>query len=163
MDDCRHYSFYPNDLNFFACFTGLQEVFRESAIKEVTGCPDVRYRVQAESSRSLQARDFKDFLKLLQKHSTALPILIHSHWKTKHRETVFLGIRIGSLGIEVDIEADDLNTISAFHDHIRDIFRASNPEPERNPEPRLRNLKKSVFLAHRFDDRGNLVAAATPD
>ena len=55
-------------------------------------------------------------------------------------------------------EADDLNTMAALHDKLRDIFRASPPQPEKSPYLSRYDLKKSVFVAHRFDDTGKTVA-----
>jgi hypothetical protein len=55
----------------------------------------------------------------------------------------------------ISVNSDDLDTVSAVHDKLREIFHASNPHQEQIERLSKYNLKKSIFLAHRFDDYGN--------
>ena len=68
------------------------------------------------------------------------------------------GIEVHRGELKVSVETEDLNTMAAMHERIREIFQASTPPPEKSPSLSRYDLKKSIFLAHRFDDDGNRTA-----
>jgi hypothetical protein len=83
-------------------------------------------------------------------------IITHSHWKSENNE-IGIDIEISGTGIEIGVSGDQA-TILGIHESIREVFNASNPDPKKTPFLTRYNLKKSVFLAHRFDEEGNTVA-----
>jgi hypothetical protein len=119
-------------------------------------CDHIGYSVTFPGDRSLRALTFSEFLDLLRNFPRPLTIWTHSHWKTKDTD-IGLEIDVTISGIVVAVSGD-LAIILGMHDSIRDVFRACNPEPEKSPSLSRYNLKKSVFLAHRFDEEGNSAA-----
>jgi len=53
---------------------------------------------------------------------------------------------------------DDMNQMAGLHEKFREIFQASNPPIEKNLKIKKGLLKKSIFLAHRFDKLGQETA-----
>ncbi len=161
MQEFRTYPVYPSDLDVYGAFGQVAEYLAQCKYTEYRSlCPNERFTLDLNQNRSVGARTFVEFLQVLEKHPHALPLLVHSHWKTQKGENVMCGIDIRRTNLTVSAEAEDLNTMAALHDKVRDIFRASAPEPERSPHLSRYDLKKSVFLAHRFDDSGKTVAGS---
>ena len=158
MKDTRKYSVYPSNLDFISAFQSLLDTLKGMAFQEDLDvkCDQVGYTVTLAGDRRLRAYTYSEFLDVLRKFPHPHTIWSHGHWKSKN--TGFsLDVDITSSGIDIGISGE-LAVILGLHDAIRDVFRASNPEPERSPALTRYNLKKSIFLAHRFDDEGNTLA-----
>lgn len=161
MIDTRSYPAYPSDLNVFNSFHKLEEYLSKCKFKEDTQrhCPNTGYDLYTTSSRTIQARKFEEFMDLLKEFSNSIPIKMHGHFINKKKEEVACIIDISKSELRVKIESGDLNIISAFHERVKEFFQASNPlDNEDKPVSRY-NLKKTVFLAHRFDNYGNEVSS----
>ena len=161
MRDSRDYSVYPSDLNVLSSFQKAEEYLSRNQFEEDPNsyCSNIRYRLDLSQSRTLEAKDFREFMELLKQFPSSMPIEMHGHFINKKEDKVAFIITIRKSNIKVIIEADDLNLISAFHEKAREFFQASNPLEE-HPKPISRyGLKKSAFLAHRFDDIGNDISA----
>jgi len=63
-------------------------------------------------------------------------------------------IEVRDSGLEVTVESKDINLIAAIHEKARDTFGAWNPPAHKSPSLDRYKLKRTVFLAHRFDDEG---------
>ncbi len=160
MKDTRKYSVYPSDLNLLQSFQRLLDMLKRMKFEEdlESNCDQVGYTVSLPGDRRLRAFNFTEFLDVLRSSPRLLTIWTHSHWKKKDI-SIGLDIDILGSGIEVGVSGD-LAVILGMHDSVREVFRACNPEPEQSPALSRYNLKKSVFLAHRFDDEGNTAARA---
>jgi len=160
VKDTRKYSVYPSDLNILESFQRLQEMLKRMQFVEdlKANCDQVRFSVTLPGDRRLLAVTFAEFLDILHNSPAPLTTWTHSHWKKKDIG-IAIDIDISVSGIDVGVSGD-LAVILGMHDAIRDVFHASSPEPQRSPSLSRYNLKKSVFLAHRFDDQGNSAARA---
>jgi hypothetical protein len=159
MKEIRKYPVYPSDLDRLRAFRQVAEHLAHCNYTERLGyCKSQRFILYVNENRSIHAGSFAEFLQVLEEHRHALPLWVHSHWHTQKSEDVMCGIDIRRGNLEVSAEADDLNTMAALHDRVRDIFSASAPQPEKAPYLSRYDLKKSVFVAHRFDDTGKAVA-----
>lgn len=68
-------------------------------------------------------------------------------------------IYLAKSSLSVSVRSDDLDVISSVHDNLRDCFHASNPHQDQIQRLSKYGLKKSIFLAHRFDEIGNEIFA----
>ena len=162
MRDGRKYSIYPSTLNLLNAFCDIETYFTETGFEKRTGvCSNDKYHVDLDDKQWLQGRNYADILKILRKHPNPQEVNVHSHWKNKKgKQEIMWGIRLTSSSITLDIEADDLTFLDGLHEQSRRIFQASNPTPEKSPYLSRYNLKKTIFMAHRFDESGRNISAA---
>jgi hypothetical protein len=156
MEDAREYSVYPSDLNIFQAFKDFKEYLDDSGYeggKKTT--ESHRFSLEISPYRSLLASDFNEFLKLLGKYPNSLPLEVHTLWKKKENNWFANYIRISSAKLVISVNSDNLEIVSAIHDKLRELFCASNPHQEHIDRLSKYDLKKSIFLAHRFDEYGN--------
>jgi hypothetical protein len=158
MIDTRKYSVYPCNLDILASFQKLLDHLGKMNFTEdlKNGCDQVGYSVTLPGDRRLRAFLFSEFIDLLREFPNPVTIYTHSHWKSESA-SIGIDINISGSGIEVGVSGD-LSIILGVHGKIQDIFQASNPEAQKSPSLSRYNLKKSIFLAHRFDDEGNHTA-----
>ena len=159
MKDTRKYTVYPSQLDVCAAFKKTGEYLKQCGYKEQTentgNC--ITFTLTLGENRMLRAYTFDGFTQLLAEYPYAMPIWTHSHWEKKD-SFVVLDIDIRSSGLEIGVASSDLNTVSGLHDRLAQVFQASNPSPEKSPTVSRYGLKKSVFLAHRFDETGKDLA-----
>ncbi len=161
MKEIRTYPVYPSNLDVPAAFAQVGEHLAHSKYDEHLGyCSSQRFSVQVSEHRSIHAGSFAEFLRVLQQHPQGVPLTVHSHWQNKKREDIMCGITVERNMLRVEIEASDLNTMAGLHDRVRELFHASVPQPDKSPALSRYPLKKSVFVAHRFDDGGKAAADA---
>lgn len=159
MKDVRKYRVYPSDLDIVLSFRKLGEYFSRNNYKEDNrGCDRVNYILNMNEERSLKPNSFSEFLTAIQDYPNSIPIWMHSHWQDNKRVRFEIEIDLRLSKLEIAIGSDDLNAISAIHDKVKEIFEASNPQLERSPQMSRYNLKKSIFLAHKFDEIGRTTA-----
>lgn len=161
MKDIRIYPAYPSDLDVLSSFMKLEEYLRRCNFEEdeSANCPRIQYTLEVSSTRTLIAHSFHEFIDLLRQFQQSLPINIHGHFFNKKKEHVTIIVSLLKSALIVTIESNDLNIISAFHEKAKGFFQASNPlENEEKPVSRY-GLKKTIFLAHRFDEAGNEICS----
>ncbi len=157
MRDLRSYCVYPSDINLPRAFAKAKEALSRLGFEEVSsGCDQIRYSVHLPAERRLSSTVYSEFLEILNDYPHPKAVFTHSHWKTKNAP-LSLDIDVSSRNIEIAVSGGR-SDILAVHDTLKDVFRASNPEADRSPSLSQYNLKKSVFLAHRFDETGKSAA-----
>jgi len=160
MEDIRKYSVYPSNLDIRLSCKKLRDYFDRSKYTENNeSCTrNVHYKIYISKERTLNTKDYSEFMQAMEQYPNTSHIFVHSHWVGNNGVSFQCEIAITTSHLEVSIKADDLNIISAIHDNIRDIFQASNPQSEEIKRRARYNVKKSVFLAYRFDDCGTATA-----
>lgn len=159
MRDSRKYTIYPSELDVLRAFRRIAEYFKDCRLKEYSCfCPNTRFSLHVNEARCLNADSFFSFLKMLEDHSGALPIIVHSHWKARWGSIVTCGIELRRAHLQVYIEANDFPLISGLHEKIQEVFEASVPTAEKSPYLLRHDLKRTIFLAHRFDESGDAVS-----
>ncbi len=156
MEDSRTYSVYPSDLNIELAFRKFRDYLVENKYEGGKKTSEGHiFKLNVSPYRTLLANDFNEFMKLLDKFPNSLPLEVHTSWKKKS-DVVFANyIYLSKSKLNVSVNSDDLDIISAIHDKIAEAFQASNPHQEQIERLSKYNLKKSIFLAHRFDEYGN--------
>lgn len=161
VKEIRIYPVYPSNLDVPTAFAQVGEHLAESKYDELLGhCTSARFSVEVDEHRSIHSGSFAEFLRVLQQHPEAMPLTVHSHWQNKKREGIMCGITVEQSMLRVEIEASDLNTMAGLHDRVRELFHASVPQPDKSPTLSRYAVKKSAFVAHRFDDEGKVAAEA---
>jgi hypothetical protein len=156
MEDSREYSVYPSDLNILKAFRDFKEYLDDSGYEgDKKTSNSHKFTLEVSPYRSLLASDFNEFLKLLEKFPHSLPLEVHTYWKKKENIWFANYIRISKAKLVTSVNSDDLDIVSAIHDKVRELFHASNPHQEQIERLAKYDLKKSIFLAHRFDEYGN--------
>ena len=156
MEDSRTYSVYPSDLNILRALRYFKEYLGENKYKGgKKTTTDHKFKLNVSLHRTLLANDFEEFLKLLEKFPNSLPLEIHTSWKKKSDIGFANYIYISKSSFMVSVNSDDLDIVSAIHDKLKECFQASNPHQEQIERLSKYDLKKSIFLAHRFDEYGN--------
>ena len=159
MRETRRYAVFPSNLDYAATFSHLREHMERCKYKEdVSACERIRHTVHLPDERSLETKDYGEFLEILRQTKPTGRVETHSHWDTGKSGDLGCIITISSTEVSVVIESSDLNLVAGTHDIIRQLFQASNPLKERSTSLARFNVKKSVFLAHRFDAEGKTTA-----
>ena len=157
VKDIRAYTIYPSNLDLVIAFSEIEQYFHNNGFSEQTfcRCPNNKFNIDVDGRNSLCVRNFKNVLKILKKNPHPREIYIHSHWINKKTKKEYMwSITQAAPCIVISIESDDLTFIDGLHEQTRKIFQASNPIPEKSPYLSRCNLKKTIFLAHRFDSEG---------
>ncbi|MBI4619274.1 MAG: hypothetical protein HY739_03795 [Desulfobacterales bacterium] len=160
MQEDRDYSVYPSDLNVLEAFKSFDEYLKSNGYTP-TGQKSESHSLTIYDGefRRLHAENLDEFMGTLSKHPGALPIYLHYYWKKGKDKGFSAIINVKRSGLEVCVRSDDLDIVSSIHDRIRTFFKASNPLEDTSERVSKYGLKKSIFLAHRFDEYGNKVAA----
>ena len=160
MRDSRTYPAYPSDLDVLNSFKKLEDYLIRCEFKEdLKSCSKIRYTLNLNITRTIEADTFQEFMELLKQFPKSMPIDIHGHFVNKKNNKVAIIIFLRKSELDVIIESTDLNLICAFHEKTKEFFQASNPlESVEKPVSRY-GLKKTIFLAHRFDEVGNEISA----
>jgi hypothetical protein len=156
MEDSRTYSVYPSDLNILMAFRNFKDYLVSNGYEGGKKTHESHtFRLEVSPYRALLASEFDEFLKLLERFPISLPIEVHTTWKKKNNIGFANYIYISKSKLTVSVNSDDLDIISAIHDKLKEFFQASNPHQEHIERLSKYDLKKSIFLAHRFDEYGN--------
>ena len=159
MRETRRYSVYPSDLKPAVSFAGLLEHMKRCGYEEdPTACSNIKYSVDLPDSRSMETTRYTEFMDILSRQPQPKEIVVHSHWSTGKSGDLGCTVLLDPGSLVVTVESPDLNLLGGIHDTVRQLFQASNPPSEKSPVLRRFELKKSVFLAHRFDADGNAAA-----
>jgi hypothetical protein len=160
MRDNRTYRLFPSNLSLPAAFHATTDALDKLGYREAEGvCENIKYSIRIDETREIIPKKWGEFLQLLDRYPKAHRIIAHSHWKCWKRSAAAVIVFVNPDSIDVTIESDDIAVMELLHGEVRECFHASNPTPERSPELSKRNLKKSIFLARRFDDDGATAAA----
>lgn len=155
MRETRRYEVYPSNLDCLGAFTGLLDhMTRCGYTEDKNACDNIRHTVHLSDSRSLETRDYRELLDIIARNPRPQRVSAHSHWNTGASGDLGCIITLDQREIDVVVESSDLNLLAGTHDSVRQLFRASNPPKEKSALLQRYNLKKSVFLAHRFDPEG---------
>lgn len=155
MQDDRDYSVYPSDLDILGAFTKFYQYLKERGYTPMERVGQhFSFTITVSPHRTLHAENYDEFLRLLAEYPKALPIYVHTRFEKEPDMGFACIISVRSSGLETSVRSDHLEVLSAIHDRIRESFKAHNPNEDRRTEISRRGLKKSVFLAHRFDDHG---------
>lgn len=160
MQEDRDYTVYPSDLNIPVSFDRFNNYLVRAGYKPMKQKTSSHaLTIHDGNHRRLYAENFEEFLETLKHHPKALPIYIHYNWYKTEDDWISTIIEIQKSGIYTSVRSLDLDKVSSIHDRIKECFQASNPDGGKSPEIYKNNFKKSIFLAHRFDDYGNKIAA----
>ncbi len=159
MQEDREYSVYPSDLDIYASFKEFADYLKSNGYESMgQKSRDHSLTIHLSKFQRLHAENFDEFLRTLEKNKSALPIELHYYWEKADKSFSSI-INVRKSGLEVCVRSDDLDVVSSIHDHIRTYFKASNPLQDNTDRISKFGLKKSIFLAHRFDETGNIVAS----
>lgn len=160
MEDGRTYSVYPSDLEMLGAFKEFRQYLKDNKYEGGrTQTSEHKFGLDVGPYRNLYADDFDTFIRLLEKYPKSMPLELHSSWKKKDKSWFATYVRVRKSGLTISVKSDDLDVISAIHEKWKECFQASNPHQDQIERLSTYDLKKSVFLAHRFDDYGGSVAS----
>ena len=160
MQDDREYTVYPSDLDVLSAFTKFYRYLKDLGYTPMENTTEGFYfQIVVNPYRTLHADNYDEFLRLLAEHPKAQPVCIHTRFNKDNDMGFAFRIDVKSSGLGTSVRCNRLEVLSSIHDHIRECFKAHNPNEGQRLEFYRRGLKKSVFLAHRFDASGEDTAA----
>jgi 5S rRNA maturation endonuclease (ribonuclease M5) len=160
MEDSRKYSVYPSNLNIAASFKCYKEFLESRGYKggKITNLEHM-FKLEVSPYRTLLPEDFEELIQLLDKYPHSLPIELHTKWEKGSNLFFANYIYLSKSSLEISVKSNDLDIISSVHDNLQQCFQASNPHQDQIERLSKYGLKKSIFLAHGFDEHGNKLAA----
>jgi hypothetical protein len=161
MRDVRKYRIFPSNLSLPKALEATSQKLSDLGYVEADPfCPHTDYRAILDGTRTISANRWVDFLKLINLHPRPERILVHSHWTCKDRKDVELFMDVLSERLEFTVGSDDAAVLEFLHRALQELFSAPNPAPEKSESLSKWSLKKTVFLAHRFDEEGRATASS---
>lgn len=124
MRDSRTYRAYPSDLDIVDAFRKLDSylVSCKFAENKDSYCSNIHYRLRVSSTRRIEADNYREFMDLLGRFTGAMPINMHGHFVNSKKEKVACIVSIDKSELDVTIESDNLNLISAFHERTKEYL-----------------------------------------
>jgi hypothetical protein len=161
MRDTRTYSLFPSNLSLPDAFRASDRSLSSLGYTEASGlCGSTGYSATVDSTRMLSTDTWKEFLPILDHYPRPQRIDVHSHWRAQKHEDIELLIHVRPDEIEIAVGSADPAVLELLHAELQRAFGASNPTPQKSCSLSKPQLKKSIFLAHRFDECGKDTAAA---
>jgi hypothetical protein len=148
MQDKREYTVYPSNLDIPSSFKCYRDYLKNRGYSK-----GAIYTAELTVSRyrTLSTEDFIEFIELLNRHPHSLIVNLHTRWE-KEPDYQFTNQIYLTKSSHIDI-------VSSVHDKLQQCFHASNPHQDQIDRLSKFWLKKSVFLAHKFDEIGNKLAS----
>jgi len=160
MRERRVYTVYPSDLQIASAFRQYGEFLQARGyVARKKGSEDQCFSIEVSPHRSFGAEDFDEFLAILGRYPHSLPIELGCSWEKNKTQSFWGYIHIEKSRLRISVSSADLDIISSVHDALQQCFQASNPDASQRERLSRYGLKKSIFVAHRFDKTG--VALAT--
>jgi hypothetical protein len=158
MEENRLYRIYPSNLDIVSAIKQFDEYLSKAGYE-----PDMRkaegqtLTLRVDPHRWLNAGHWLEFLNLLERYPSALPSFNFGWLKKKEGIWIAVAVTVSESKILISVKSDDLDRVAGLHEVLKTAFQASSP-PMHNKPISLYNLKKSIFIAHRFDEFGNETA-----
>jgi hypothetical protein len=155
MKDTRTYKIYPSNLDIVDAIKQFDEYLSKADYK-----PNNQYNkylvLEVDPYRKLYAGSWAEFIDLLERYPAALP-KFDFRWKKNGNIEITVQVNFYASMLEMSAKSDDPDRVAGLHEILKTVFKASNPPVSYKPISRY-NLKKSIFITHRFDDRGKEIA-----
>lgn len=161
MRDKRIYRVFPSNLSLPLAFQASKQKLSELGYAESQGiCSHIAYHCVIDGTRTLTAATWGEFLKVIDRYPSPERVFVHSHWACKDRKDVEVFVDVSCREIEITVGSSDPAVLELLHRELQENFHASNTTPEKSQIVSKWSLKKTIFLAHRFDEPGRATAAA---
>lgn len=158
MNDSRTYTIFPSNLDLSKTLASCLDVPAELGFSE-SSHGNSRFSLELGKHRRLSSSSAAEFRGILPRFSNPTSVRIYACYVKDETTRIEIGIAYRPNSVEIDVDSSEIERIEHIHSRLQEIFKASYPKIERSPELDKWNLKKTVFLAHRFDTYGNELAA----
>ncbi len=156
MEENRIYEVYPSNLDIVSAVKQFDEYLSKAGYKPGKKAEGCELKLQIDTHRWLNAQSWPEFIELFERYPSALPSFNFS-WSKKNGVRIAAAVTVFKSQLIVSVNGDDHDRVAGLHEVLKNIFKASNPPTVHKPIGKY-NLKKSIFIAHRFDERGNEIA-----
>jgi hypothetical protein len=156
MEENRIYSVYPSNLDIIGAIKQFDEYLAKAGYKPNKKSEGSKLSLQIDPYRWLNAESWAEFIDLFERYPSALPSF-NFGWTKKGNIWIAAAVTVFESKLLISVNSDDPDRVAGLHETLKTFFKASNPPVSHKPIGRY-NLKRSIFVAHRFDDRGNEVA-----
>ncbi|OHB67909.1 MAG: hypothetical protein A2Y77_03445 [Planctomycetes bacterium RBG_13_62_9] len=155
MEENRVYNTYPSNLDIVRAIKEFDEYLSKSGYKPNDRSEGGTLSLQVDPHRRLNAESWAEFITLLERHPSALPSF-NFGWTKEGDIWIAAAVSVRESQLVISVNSSDHDRVAGVHEVLKAAFKASNPPTSEKPMSRYR-LKKSIFIAHRFDDRGKEV------
>jgi hypothetical protein len=153
MRDKRIYKIFPSNLSLRDAFQASGESLRKSGYSAKPDAAD--YEVEVDDCRRLSSNDWDEFVAILGRFPAPNGVSGYGGWVRK-KDEVRVSFFLTRTSISLTVDSRDLATVEFLHSRLQEYFHASNVVAEKSQGLARWNLKKTVFLAHRFDEQGKM-------
>jgi hypothetical protein len=159
MEEGRIYKIFPSNLDIVSAIKQFDEHLTKAGYE-----PDKRkvegrqLSLQVDPYRRLNAETWPEFIDLLKRYPSSLPSFNFGWLKRNEDIWIAAAVTVSESKILISVKSDDHDRVTGLHDVLKTVFHASSPPISHKPIS-MYNLKKSIFIAHRFDERGNEIAS----
>ncbi|HJX30444.1 MAG TPA: hypothetical protein VJ624_01135 [Thermodesulfobacteriota bacterium] len=157
MEENREYKIYPSNLDIVGAIKQFGEYLSKAGYKPNKKNEGCVLSLQVDPYRRMNAESWVEFIDLLEKYPAALPSF-NFGWKKKGNIEIAAAVTVFKSHLLISVRSDDPDRVTGLHETLKTVFKASNP-PISDKSISRYNLKKSIFIAHRFDERGNEIAS----
>lgn len=157
MEENRTYQIYPSNLDIVSAIKQFTEYLSKGGYKPIDYTDKHTLSLQVDPYRRLNARSWAEFIDLLERYPSALPIDFNFGWKKEDNRWIAAAVTISQSSLLISVNSEDHDKVIGLHEILKSAFKASNPPIHNKPICR-NNLKKTIFIAHRFDNVGNEIA-----
>jgi hypothetical protein len=160
MEENRNYPSFPKGIDIVDAIRQFDEYLSRNGyepIKERSA--GSKLTIEVDPYRWINAGTWREFLDLLKRYPLGLPDFNFGWTKDKGRVGLAVAVTFSKTNIIVSVNSDDPDRVAGVHEVLKSLFQASAPPPPAiNGQISKHTSKKSVFIAHRFDEQGNAVA-----
>jgi hypothetical protein len=153
MRDKRTYKIFPSNLSLRDAFQASGESLRKSGY---SAKPDAaNYEVEVDDCRLLSSDDWDEFVAILGRFPAPNRVSGYGGW-VREKDQVQVSFFLTRTSISLAVDSRDLAMVEFLHSRLQECFHASNVVTEKSQGLADWNLKKTIFLAHRFDEQGKM-------
>jgi len=158
MHESRTYTIFPSNLDILATVQATFDQFARFGYEEDrnSSCKEIRVDVHPTDDRWLSGSTCAALIEILAQYPHPHRMSAHLHWKNDS-ETISLDLSYSQRDLRIGL-AGSLKTIAAFHDALRQTWKAESVTKERTSLVNRFSAKPTVFLARRFDKHGEDLA-----
>ena len=156
MEENRIYSVYPSNLDVVSAIKQFDEYLSKAGYEPNKKTEGSNLSLQVDPYRSLSAESWAEFIDLFERYPSALPSF-NFGWTKTGDIVIAAAVTVLESKLIISAKSDDHDRVAGLHETLKTVFKASNP-PVGYKQISRYNLKKSIFIAHRFDERGDKTA-----
>jgi hypothetical protein len=156
MEENRQYRIFPSNLNVVNAVKQFSDYLKKSGYVPSDFSKGCKLSLEVDQFRTISAENWFEYIDLLERYPSSLPSFNYG-WTKKGENGIAAAVTFFKSNLIVSVRSIDHDKVAGLHEVLKTILCASNL-PVINNKIRKYDLKKTIFLAHKFDESGNEIA-----